>query len=155
MSAVSIFVDLQGFIFNNNFTVKEAAVLRAGKTLSYYVFREPVPWHLLTKSEKSQACWLKLHHHGFQWEDGYVSYNQARDFITKTIGTELPLIYVKGLEKKKWLCKILEDDDLRIKTIDADYEDIARLKDLNVIGTLRCGYHTKHCAMQIVCNLYK
>jgi hypothetical protein len=110
----------------------------------------------LTKSEKSQACWLKLHHHSFQWEDGYVSYNQARDLITKTIVTEPSLIYVKELEKKKWLCEILEDDnDLRIETIDAVYEDIARLKDLSVIGTLRCGYYTKHCALQNVCNLYK
>jgi hypothetical protein len=76
-------------------------------TLSHYVFREPVPWHLLTKSEKSQACWLKLHHHGFQWEEGHVPYTLAKSLVQKAIGTDPPLIYVKGLEKKKLLCEIV------------------------------------------------
>lgn len=155
MSDVPIFIDLQGFTFGNNFVVKEVAVLRGGKTLSHYVFCEPVLWSLLTRSEKSQARWLKLHHHGFQWDDGYIPYSQARNLISKAIGTEPPQIYVKGLEKKKWLCEILDNDDFKIDTIDADYEDITRLKDLNVIGTLRCAYHTKNCAMQNVCKLYK
>ena len=158
MSNVPIFVDLQGFVLNNNFTVKEVAVLRDGKTLSHYVFREPVPWNYLTKSEKSQACWLKIHHHGFRWDDGHVSYHQAKDLVQRAIGTcgaDIPsLIYVKGSEKKKWLRELL-NSDLKIETIDADYDDIACLKDLDVIGTLRCGYHTRHCAMQNVCKLYK
>ena len=152
MSNVPIFVDLQGFAFQNSFTVKEVAILRDGKTLSHYVFREPVPWNLLLKSEKSLVSWLRVHHHGLRWEDGYISYSQARSLINNAIGTEPSLIYVKGLEKKKWLREIL-DDDFEIETIDADYDDIARLRDLNVIGTLRCGYHTKHCAMQNVCKL--
>lgn len=154
MSNVPIFVDLQGYAFNNIFIVKEVAVLRDGETLSHYVFREHVPWYLLTKSEKSLACWLRIHHHGFRWEDGHVSYSQMKSLINNAIGTEPSLIYVKGLEKKKWLCEILEDD-VEIETIDADYEDIARLTNLDVIGTLRCAYHTRHCAMRNVCKLYK
>ena len=109
MSDVPIFVDLQGFIFHNNFTVKEAAVFRDGTTLSHYVFREPEPWSLLSKSEKSLVNWLRVHHHGFQWDDGHVPYSQARNLIRKAIGMEPHLIYVKGLEKKKWLREILED----------------------------------------------
>jgi hypothetical protein len=78
----------------------------------------------------------------------------VKSLVQKAIGTDPPLIYVKGLEKKKWLCEIVEDD-LRIETIDLDYEDIERLEDLDVIRTLRCEYHTKHYAMQNVCKLYK
>ena len=158
MSDVPIFVDLQGFTFRNSFTVKEVAVLRDGKTLSHYVFREPMPWHYLTRSEKTQACWLRLHHHGFRWDDGHVPYFEATSLVRRAICSDVtpPLIYVKGLEKKKWLREILDnDDDLQIETIDADYDDIARLIDMDVIGTLRCGYHARHCAMQNVCNLYK
>jgi len=51
------------------------------------------------------------------------------------------------------LCEIVKDD-LRIETIDLDYEDIERL-DLDVIGTLRCSYHTRYCTMQNGCKLYK
>jgi len=94
------------------------------------------------RSEKSQASWLKINHHGFRWDDGHVPYTMAKNLVRKAIGTDSPLINVKGLEKKKWLCEIA-DVDLRIETIDLDYEDIEHLKDLNVIGTLRCGYHTR------------
>ena len=155
MSNVPIFVDLQGFIFRNNFTVKEVAILRDGQTLYHYIFREPMPWNFLTKSEKSDVCWLKLHHHGFWWDDGYISYCQMRNLIQTAIGAEPPLIYVKGIEKRRWLREILEDNDLRIETIDADHDDIACLKDLNASGTLRCGYHARHCALRNVCKLYK
>ena len=96
-----------------------------------------------------------MHHNGLAWDDGHVSYHLRRHLVERAIGTDPPLIYVKGAEKKKWLREILEDDDLRIETINADFDDIARLEDLDVIGTLCCGYHTKHCAMQNVCKLYK
>ena len=155
MSNVPIFVDLQGFILNGCFTVKEVAVLRDGKTLSHYIFQEPKPRDWLTKSEKFQACWLKVHHHGLAWDDGFVPYGLRQKLVEKAIGPEPSLIYVKGTEKKRWLREILEDDDLRIETIDMDYEDIARLEDLDAIGALRCGYHAKHCAMQNVCKLYR
>ena len=87
MSDVPIFVDLQGFAFNNNFVVKEVAVLRNGKMLSHYVFREPVPWSLLTKSEKSLVCWFRIHDQGLQWVDVHVPYSQARGLIYRDIGT--------------------------------------------------------------------
>ena len=158
MSNVPIFVDLQGFVFRNNFTAKEIAVLRDGQTLSHYIFREPVPWNFLTRAEKSEACWLKLHHHGFRWDDGYVPYCEMRSLVRAAIGADPPLIYVKGLEKRRWLRQILDDDGddyLLIETIDADYDDVARLTDMDASGTLRCGYHARHCAMRNVCKLYK
>jgi len=53
---------LAGFYIRQQITVKEVAVLRDGTTLSHYIFREPEPWHFLTRSEKSQASWLKINH---------------------------------------------------------------------------------------------
>jgi len=100
MSNVPIFIDLQGFIFSNKFTVKEVAVLKDGTTLFHYIFREPEPWHFLTRSEKSQASWLKINYHGFRWDDGHVPYTLAKNLVRKAIGADPPLIYVKGLEKK-------------------------------------------------------
>ena len=130
MSNVPIFVDLQSFVFRNNFTAKEVVVLRDSQTLSHYIFREPVAWNFLTRSKKSEACWLKLHNHGFRWDDRYVPYCEMRSLVQAAIGAEPPLIYVKRLEKRRWLQQILDDDDyLLIETIDADYNDIARLTE--------------------------
>ncbi|EFN63557.1 hypothetical protein EAG_04559 [Camponotus floridanus] len=78
--AAPTFVDLQGFIVGKNFVVKEAAVLRNGSVLSHYIFTCPVPWYMLTKSERCQVLWLIKNHHGLSWNDGHVSYwNSKRD----------------------------------------------------------------------------
>jgi len=82
----------------------------------------------LTRSEKSQVSWLKINHHRFRWDNGYVPYTLAKNLLRKAIGADPPLIYVKGLEEKKWLCEIV-DEDLTIETIDLDYKNIERLED--------------------------
>ncbi|EFN72050.1 hypothetical protein EAG_15416 [Camponotus floridanus] len=69
--APPIFVDLQGFVVNERF-VTEMTILANGRDLTHHgVFRAPMSWNLLTKSEKSQACWLTLNHHEFHWTDGH------------------------------------------------------------------------------------
>jgi len=49
------FVDLQGFVVGRRFVVKEVAVLKKGAILSHYIFTCPMPWNILTRSEKSCA----------------------------------------------------------------------------------------------------
>jgi len=41
-------------------------------------------------------------------------------------------------------------DDITIETLDADYEDIESLNNLDVINTMRCNKHVKNCALQNV-----
>ncbi|KYN10995.1 hypothetical protein ALC57_16847 [Trachymyrmex cornetzi] len=50
---VPTFVDLQGFIINKKFIVKELAVLKQGTVLTHYIFTGPVPWKFLTRSDRS------------------------------------------------------------------------------------------------------
>lgn len=162
-SRVPVFVDLQGFVVREKFVIKEIAVLRDGDVLTHRVFSEPMTWDLLTKSEKSKACWLTANHHGLQWKDGDVEYALAKGIVRRAvcdgwnIDETTPLIYVKGLEKRRWLEEILGDaaHDVRasIKTIDADYEDIGRLEDMTAVRSFRCERHVKNCAMANVCKL--
>ncbi|XP_072743963.1 uncharacterized protein [Anoplolepis gracilipes] len=86
--SVPTFVDLQGFVVSNKFIAKEVAVLRRGTVLAHYIFRSPIPWHLLTKSEKCQASWLMANHYGLQWEDGIVAYSMAKRLITTAVVEE-------------------------------------------------------------------
>ena len=55
-------MDLQGFIVGKKFIVKEVAVLRKGTILSHHIFTCPMPWNVLTKSEKYCASWLSAYH---------------------------------------------------------------------------------------------
>ncbi|KAL6417669.1 hypothetical protein ACFW04_014395 [Cataglyphis niger] len=108
-------------------------------------------WNLLTKTEKTRACWLTANHHQFKWNDGHVDYGSAKRLIRDAIyrGTSLDLvtrIYVKGHEKKKWLLEIL-------RNIAEDRDDIGRLETLDASRALRCAYHAKNCALENVCKL--
>lgn len=157
-------MDLQGFIIGRRFIVKEVAVLRKGTVLSHYLFASPMPWHLLTKSDKSQVCWLMANHHGLRWEDGFIPYRMAKRLITRAVtgsiledAEESYLVYVKGLQKREWLKNILDEDarsDIIIETLDADYEDITSLNNLDTSSTLRCNIHLKHCALQNVLKIF-
>ena len=54
--SVPMFVDLQGFIVNKKFIVKEVAVLKQEIVLMHYIFTSP--WKFLTRSDRSCASWL-------------------------------------------------------------------------------------------------
>lgn len=163
---VPTFVDLQGFVVGKTFIVKEVAILRNGTALSHYTFTSPIPWYLLTRSDKSKAFWLMANHHGLRWADGIINYSRAKSLITAAVvgnmyekleNDAFRLIYVKGCEKRKWLTNLLDDNlksNLIIKTLDADYEDCPSLDKLDADNILRCNNHIKHCALQNVLKIF-
>ena len=162
--AVPTFVDLQGFIVDGRFVAKEVAVLRKGTILSHYIFGSSTPQYLLTKSDKSSIRWLVAKHHGLRWDDGDVPYSMAKQLISKAVADAIDeeddashIVYVKGLQKRDWLADFLDEStraDVVIETLDIDYEDIKSLNKLNVVNTLRCSRHAKHCALQNVFKIF-
>ena len=60
--------------------------------------------------------------------------------------TTIRLLYtLKDMKKREQLAGILDSDDSTIETLDADYEDIDSLHNLDV--TIQCGKHVKNCAL--------
>ena len=157
---VPTFVDLQGFTVGKKFVVKEVAVLKQGNVLTHYIFTNSVPWSALTKSERSCVSWLTAYHHGLRWDDGIVQYWKAKHLITTAVYDENDdeaIVYVKGHDKREWLKNLLNvnvRNNVIIETVDADYEDIASLNNLDTANTIRCEKHVKNCAMQNVFKLY-
>ncbi|KYN17755.1 hypothetical protein ALC57_09944 [Trachymyrmex cornetzi] len=142
---VPTFADLQGFIVNKKFIVKEVAVLRRGTILTHthYIFSHPMP------------SWLSTYHHGLRWDDGMVPYNMARRLIMEAVLEEDEAnVYVKGHEKRGWLADILDSDDIIVETLDAHYEDVESLRNLDDCNTIRCGKHAKNCALQNVFKIF-
>ncbi|KYN09585.1 hypothetical protein ALC57_18295 [Trachymyrmex cornetzi] len=80
---VPMFVDLQGFIIEKRFIVKEVAILKNGNILTHYISTSPMPWRFLTKSDKRHATWLMRNHHG------------------RTVWLKCPLIAAKKLINSK------------------------------------------------------
>jgi len=159
--SIPIFVDLQGFLIRRDFVVKEFAALKEGHVLSHYIFECPYPWDILSRSERYQAMWLIENHHGIQWDDGIVPYGMAKNLITKAVMStpatnDNIIVYVKGREKREWLRDLLLDEARRVyvENIEAHYEDIKSLNNLDITHTLRCQKHVKNCALQNVFKIY-
>ena len=91
------FVDLQGFIVNKKFIVKEVAVLKQGIVLTHYIFTSSVPWKFLTRSDRSCASWLSAYHYGLRWKDGMVSCKETKRLITATVFEDDAIVYVKNV----------------------------------------------------------
>ncbi|KYN29525.1 hypothetical protein ALC57_01029, partial [Trachymyrmex cornetzi] len=152
---VPTFVDLQGFLVDKRFVVKQVAVLKNGSELIYYIFTCPMPWRFLTKADQSHASWVMTHHHGLRWNYGMVSYRAAQRLISEAVRRESgAIVYVKGFEKRGWLLDILNNDDVIVETIDVHYGEIESLKTLDANNTYLCGRQSKRCALQNVLELF-
>lgn len=80
-----IFVDLQGFMVDERFKVKEFAALKRGRELTHYIFGPSIPWSLLENADRSRASWLMHNHHGLKWNDGEVEYKRAKSLIKQAL----------------------------------------------------------------------
>lgn len=98
-------LDIQGFVRSSNiFVPKEAALVEvAANTMpTAYYFKAPCKWTKLFEEEKKKNSWLQNCYHGIPWNSGTIEF---RDLI-KVLQMALynaSKIYVKGLQKKKWL----------------------------------------------------
>lgn len=103
-------VDIQGFkVTANEFVFKEVAIapLEEDSTPSVFLFKPPYPWSQLVEKNKSENRWLEDNFHGLSWSSGEVPYGELSNTLHAILdGAE---VYVKGLEKTKWLQRFLPD----------------------------------------------
>ena len=106
-SKMKYIVDVQGFKTTlNEFVVKGLAVvsLEYDPTPSVFLFKLPYAWDKLLYKNKCENRWLEENFHGIMWRAGSILYEE----ISSTLSSVLffaEKIYVKGLEKSKWLKK--------------------------------------------------
>ena len=70
-----------------------------------------------------------------------VLYSDAKRLITVAVFEDDAIVYVKGREKRTQLWNLLLDDErqrMYIDTLDAVYEDIESLTNLDVTNTILC-----------------
>jgi len=86
---------------------------------------------------------------------GWVLYNEAKHLITTAVFEHDAIVYVKRHEKRTWLWNLLLDNErIYIETLNAVYEDMESLTNLDVANIMRCGQHVKNCALQNVLKIY-
>lgn len=102
-------VDVQGFKTSwNEFIVKELAIVPLGEDVQpvVYLFKPPHDWNFLGARYKCENNWLYRNYHGLDWKDGEIPYDELNN-VLKSAVRGAKKIYVKGLEKVRWLENII------------------------------------------------
>lgn len=113
---MEVIIDIQGFKMEpNEFVLKElfissVRVNKCGEEIhKLFTFDPPFPWKNLPRKYKKTNNWLTANHHGLCWESrGTHKYTSIVKILKKVL-KGVDQIYVKGLEKKKWLETMLKN----------------------------------------------
>lgn len=104
-------IDVQGFKTDfNEFVFKELAIIPLGEDVQpiIYLFKPPHDWSFLQPRYKCENSWLTNNYHGIEWQDGDIPYEELEE-ILRSATRNASKIWVKGLEKQKWINRFTEN----------------------------------------------
>lgn len=102
-------IDVQGFKrVYNDFVFKELAIVPLGDDVQpmVYLFAPPHDWNFLPPRYKFENTWLTKNFHGLHWQEGEIPYEELEE-ILKACTRGAGQVWVKGLEKQRWLKNII------------------------------------------------
>nr|AGQ20236.1 AsIV-cont00134-ORF1 [Apophua simplicipes ichnovirus] len=124
-------VDVQGFKqFNDVFVLKKFAMIAVdgdGIEATEFVVKPPYPFDNLSKHHQITNSWLTRNFHGVPWDSGTIVYEKAR-MHTCRILQNARVVYVWGMEKKKWLTGVLGASVAIIDLKEHECPSMVRLK---------------------------
>lgn len=157
----SIIIDIQGFKRPfDEFVLKEIAaiIVKADKTAQPYsiLFAPPCGWTTLPKKYQIMNSWLERNFHGISWDSGDVPYETMTTIIEAFL-KPARTIFVKGLEKKRWL-NSFRDVSSASDIIDLETLECPSLQKLpKIFPTSQCPHHLNiskfNCAVENVKSL--
>lgn len=148
-------VDLQGFIHNEDYVVKEICILT--KNLKFHeIVKSPSSFTNLTSKYKQQVKWLENNYHGLRWSQGYITVEELRKTITPILNGKS--IFLKGLNKIRWLQGILnskmhvyvnvEDMGCNIKLSESFFKESVQQGVNNIECCKKHKFKNNHCALR-------
>lgn len=130
-----IVLDFEGFqVKPQSYIIKELAFYSLNDGYhNCWAFGPPHPWKYLTPSQKKSFHWVIRNRHGMEWNSGILPYSKLR-LILEYLSTIYPTIYVKGVEKIKFLQALLNREILSV--------NCPEIKKLNVDNfSVNCCFH--------------
>ena len=130
-------IDVQGFKrAYNEFVFKELAVVPLGEDVqpTVYLFDPPHDWSFLAPRYKCENSWLTRNYHGIHWQDGEIPYEEFQEILKSSV-RGASKIYVKGLDKQKWLQNIIS------RVCNIEDLDCPSLAKLHIQKETPCSHH--------------
>ena len=140
-------IDVQGFKkAYNEFVFKELAVVPLGEDVqpTVYLFGPPHDWNFLAARYKCENNWLTRNYHGINWQDGEIPYEEFEEILKSSV-RGASKIYVKGLEKQKWLQNIIS------RVCNIEDLDCPSLTKLHGAKDIPCSHHNLHICKNSNC----
>ncbi|GBN50944.1 hypothetical protein AVEN_72338-1, partial [Araneus ventricosus] len=128
------------------FIVKELAVCVVNDDTFYgrWMFKSPHSFESLDRKKQNTNSWITKSLHHIEWEDGELPYDTFHCVLTVIFET-FPYIYVKGLEKKKFLEFLTGRDILSLD--DFECPKVKDLPSFDVSCPYMHGKSFSHCAV--------
>ena len=133
-------VDFQSFkLASNDFAIKELAILKLGshQPPAVFVFKPPCHWFDLPIRCRVENNWLEKNYLTMAWESVDIGYDKVES-VLKTALSDAGKIYVKGLQKVKWLKRYV-NNVVDIEAV-SKCPSLRALKKWRIPGNL-CEHH--------------
>ena len=155
-------VDVQGFQYGEyTFLCKEISILNTINGNHQHSFiKMPINLRMCDFKTKNLINWSTNHLHGleFNLENYCLNYEEISSFLTKFITANRTeddiVVAVKGIEKRKWLNRLLAGYDV-IDLNNMEYPTFEHLK--TIFKSFHCNKHllnNLNCTLENVFNLY-
>lgn len=148
-----VIIDVQGFKDDfNKFIVKELAVSLSETENYNYFIASPFDFNKLSPSLQKQSKWLTKNFHKIAWTYGSENLKNVLKSIQISTSTA-DLIYVKGIEKQKWVSELLKTNIIieNIENIDCPNFTILYKTYQSIIDKSTC-IHSTNCALKnVIC----
>ena len=150
---MEVIIDVQGFNHQDGkFVLKEIAGVSIGSGIIRGIFvtkpvqfsttfKPPCEYSELSENDREFNRWCTKCHHGMLWNSGCLEYEMLEDFL-HVVTRDVTVIYVKGLEKKKWLNKMLGGMKCIIEMAEElQCPSLHALKLLSLDRPVKCNNH--------------
>ena len=138
-------VDFQGYKSGDEFIFKEVAIVSIQEDAqpTVLLFAPPHTWDQVPVRNKSENNWIYRNYFGIPWNDGDIPYKELESTLcTYLMGDSK--VYVKGLEKQRWLKNIISH-----KILDLEDYDCPSLKKCKT--EISCSHHKQNYCLKYHC----
>lgn len=149
-----IIFDVQGIFIANKFHAKEICISVSDYEIRTFIISTIENHSELTRKDEVANKWLYKNFHGLHWNKGDSTLEDMIKYLKKALIQQkmhhYSVIYVKGVEKMKWLTEILKQE-IRICVINLDDLNCPNVRTLYQTNTniniCRNHYNSSHiCA---------
>lgn len=144
-------VDVQGFkVPVNKFILKELVILPLNEHVPQpysFLFQPPCNWMEIPPKYKRINRWLDFNCHCLQWSYGQIPYKLS-SVILESLFDGAKTIYVKGLQKKRWLENFVKKSTDVIDMDSMKCPTLLKLQEKNCNLT-PCQYHCRTRGLEL------